>query len=822
MLMLVMIEQSDASTYCMPLSAKAHVSSRPKRLPLGNLLTVLSALFAFDKLPYYILVALLTQVELTSGLHPLGIGFAAACLLLRDPALNLGMMGWLAAGVAFGNMRVLPVYLILYTLFWIFAVVLKANWKDKMGQYAFAVGVTVTMLQGIPPLAGGSPPYVILSVVIHGLLTGVSCLLFVPGVAAIKTRSLPFGVQEFISLLLIGLGALMGIGNLQVFGVALVYVISGLAILTAGYIGGPGAAAVLGTTIGVGLMLPLAGPPLLLASLGFPGTVAGVFRHKARGWMVFGFLVSQLLLYLSLAPTLVGEMGATLLAALLFLIIPQQVLHKLQRFLPVQYQQANVQEVASALQDSFADKLSGMSRVFEELASTFGDDKTPEESRHSQLNRACEYISEKACASCVSYRKCWEENFYQTYWDLVELLASVEHRRNLSTRDLPPRFQKYCLHAHRLTATLREAAERLRINNYWGQRVSESRGIVRRQLAGVSQLIKGVAAQFEIGLCEDLGLQQILKEQFTVHELFPAEVLITDEGGVRRVTIERQRLCHGAQFCSNRIPALMDQVLGESYSVWQRFCSSEGRCRCVFLPERKFNLETVALNVPKDTVSGDEWTKLMLPNGKIALLISDGMGIGPEAAKESQATVSMLERMLENGFDVQFALQTVNSVLLLRSVKETFATIDLALVDMYTGLVDFIKIGSTPSFIVRPDEVEIVRANSLPVGIFPEIEIQSQTRRLEHGDILVMITDGAIDQQSELLESEQWIAELLARIKTDDPGKIARRVLDELRQVVGEQLPDDVTIVVTRITRATPNHQFYNNEEIPLYVRVGQ
>ena len=32
----------------------------------------------------------------------------------------------------------------------------------------------------------------------------------------------------------------------------------------------------------------------------------------------------------------------------------------------------------------------------------------------------------------------------------------------------------------------------------------------------------------------------------------------------------------------------------------------------------------------------------MLPNGKIALLISDGMGIGPEAAKESQATVSML------------------------------------------------------------------------------------------------------------------------------------------------------------------------------------
>ena len=299
----------------------------------------------------------------------------------------------------------------------------------------------------------------------------------------------------------------------------------------------------------------------------------------------------------------------------------------------------------------------------------------------------------------------------------------------------------------------------MRINNYWGQRVSESRGIVRRQLAGVSQLIKGVAAQFEIGLCEDLGLQQILKEQFTVHELFPAEVLITDEGGVRRVTIERQRLCHGAQFCSNRIPALMDQVLGESYSVWQRFCSSEGRCRCVFLPERKFNLETVALNVPKDTVSGDEWTKLMLPNGKIALLISDGMGIGPEAAKESQATVSMLERMLENGFDVQFALQTVNSVLLLRSVKETFATIDLALVDMYTGLVDFIKIGSTPVSSCAPMKLgssgPTPSGGDFPRDRDPKSNSASRTWGYPGHDYR-----RAIDQQSELLESERWIAEL--------------------------------------------------------------
>jgi len=823
--MLKMIDQSDASSYCIPLGNKRQARSNTRRYQdtsaAKNIRMIVAALFALDKLPYYLLVALLTQVELMPGLRPLGIGFAAACLLLRDPLLNLGIMCWVAGVLAFIEPMLMPMYLVLLILLWVCVVVLKATWEGKIGQYAFCVAVLAILFKGIPALANGAPPYVLLSISIYGSLAGVCCVLFAPGVGVLKSKSLPFSSKEFISLSLVGLGAIIGIGTVRVLGFQIVYVISGLAILTAAYVGGAGSAAALGTTVGIGLMLPLSTPTLLLGSLGFPGTIAGLFRHKARGWMVFGFLTSQAILYLCLAPLLIDEMAASLIAGLIFLLIPRKALDSMQRFLPVQYQQVNVTEATLALKECFTDKLSGMSRVFEELASTFTDDGDSEQSRQSKLNRICEYISEKACCSCVSYRNCWETNFYQTYWDFVELLASFENRNDFTFRDLPPRLQKCCLHSHKLTSTLKEAVERLRISNYWGQRVNESRGIVRRQLIGVSSIIKEVAAQFEVGACTDMGIQRVLKEQLTLHGLLPTEVLVTDEGGVRRITLERERLCHGQNLCSNRIPGLINQITGESYAVWQRGCVNEARCRCTFLPVREFSLETIAVNVPKDTVSGDEWTKLSLPNGQIALLVSDGMGIGPEAAKESKATINMLGKMLENGFDKEFALQTVNSVLLLRSAKETFATIDLALIDMYTGQAEFIKIGSTPSFIVRKDEVEIVRANSLPVGIFPDIEIHSQTRTLEHGDILVMITDGVIDPQNDIAASEQWVAELLAHIKTNDPGKIARKVLEEIRKIVGEELPDDVTIVVSRITRCTPKHHL-PSEDIPLYVRLGQ
>ncbi len=61
----------------------------------------------------------------------------------------------------------------------------------------------------------------------------------------------------------------------------------------------------------------------------------------------------------------------------------------------------------------------------------------------------------------------------------------------------------------------------------------------------------------------------------------------------------------------------------------------------------------------------------------------------------------MLERLLEAGFDDEFAVKTANLILLLRSPGESFATLDVATLDMVTGEVQFIKAGSPASFIKR-------------------------------------------------------------------------------------------------------------------------
>lgn len=76
-------------------------------------------------------------------------------------------------------------------------------------------------------------------------------------------------------------------------------------------------------------------------------------------------------------------------------------------------------------------------------------------------------------------------------------------------------------------------------------------------------------------------------------------------------------------------------------------------------------------------------------------------GNGQRAQAESSAALKLLRRLLQAGMNEERAVDTVNSILSLRSADEMFATIDLAIVDLNTAEGRFMKIGSTPGFIKR-------------------------------------------------------------------------------------------------------------------------
>ncbi len=198
-------------------------------------------------------------------------------------------------------------------------------------------------------------------------------------------------------------------------------------------------------------------------------------------------------------------------------------------------------------------------------------------------------------------------------------------------------------------------------------------------------------------------------------------------------------------------------------------------------------------------VNGDNNIILKLDNGKYIIGLSDGMGSGQEADKNSKLVITMLEKFLKSGFNKDTAIKLINSVLLLKSDKDSFATMDISVVDTKTGNVEFVKVGACPTFIKKKDRVEFINSISLPVGIIDNIDIDLCDKKLEDGDLLIMVTDGIIDSNKEL--NEYWIKELLENTDIDNPQRLADVIIQESVDNTYGIAKDDMTVVVSKINQ---------------------
>jgi stage II sporulation protein E len=198
-------------------------------------------------------------------------------------------------------------------------------------------------------------------------------------------------------------------------------------------------------------------------------------------------------------------------------------------------------------------------------------------------------------------------------------------------------------------------------------------------------------------------------------------------------------------------------------------------------------------------ISGDSFAAESLSADRYLVALSDGMGVGRDAASESKQCVTLLRDILKAGFATEVAVKTVNSVLLLHSPEESFATVDLALLDLATGRTEFVKVGAAPSFIKRGSDVTQIKMAAVPVGIIDHVQVEPEFRVVRPGDILVMITDGVWDVAKDQVDKERWLVEQLRRESSTDPEEIAESILASALDRMPDGISDDLTVLVVRI-----------------------
>ena len=140
----------------------------------------------------------------------------------------------------------------------------------------------------------------------------------------------------------------------------------------------------------------------------------------------------------------------------------------------------------------------------------------------------------------------------------------------------------------------------------------------------------------------------------------------------------------------------------------------------------------------------------------------------------------------------------INGSLIAGGESQNMSTLDICQVDLYTGVCEFMKIGSAPSYIKRENLIEQISARNLPLGVFYEMDMEVTRRRLVDGDYIIMLSDGILDALSQGI-GEDMLPEMLGRVSLKNPSEIANYILNfSLNQSRGK-VRDDMTVLVTGI-----------------------
>ena len=172
--------------------------------------------------------------------------------------------------------------------------------------------------------------------------------------------------------------------------------------------------------------------------------------------------------------------------------------------------------------------------------------------------------------------------------------------------------------------------------------------------------------------------------------------------------------------------------------------------------------------------------------------ISDGMGSGGPARRESLRTVELFAALTGVGFRPEEAAECLNR-LLLREGEDMYATLDALVFDTVSGSVSLAKHGAPPSYILREGRLSTLYAEALPVGILPQARPAVCTARLRKGDIVVMMSDGVADALG-----KELVAAVTDRTRNAGSPKAAAEELLAFADEKGGRT-DDMTVIVAKV-----------------------
>lgn len=769
-------------------------------------------------IPIYIVSLMISMVGITGEVSPFSISILGACISNSIPLLGVVLFSVIGNSIRFGISGALSYILTgLVLIVTMFIIRPKCNDDEKNEKVKLVKNIFISTI--IVQLAkigiSGFTLYDVLFVVSFSIITVVFYKIFVNSIISFRdfSEGKAFSIEEVLGASLMLAIAVGAFGDLSVFGFSIRNILSILIVLVLGWKNGVLVGTTAGVTIGVTLGVITSSDPMMVAAYAISGMIAGILNRFGKLGVIIGFSLGNIVLaYVSNGYTVeLIHFKEILIASIGLLAVPKSIQINIEEFIGNSKLLPVFQDRALNKSKETAERLNNVSETIQEMARTYKMEDTEIQEQPILSNKEI-FISELLDNLSGYESNMLYEDISKVDGPIVneifELLIDKQHISREQLLEIFAKCNSYVVgfddnqiskyledNISQIIKVINMSYKISKSNFVWQKKFEENKKNIETQLQGVSKAISNIADNIEKNIKNE--------EQFNNEKKQIIELLKQKEIDLQEISVQREDrfLIEIYMQKSNNtdieyIEKILTDVLKEKIIFNQE--ASIGT-RLNFLSDDKFimaigNAETVKND---SSISGDSNLSIRLKDGKYLVALSDGMGSGDEARQSSNKALKMLENLLLSGFDKKTSLELINSSLINQN-EEIFATLDIAIIDLYKGNIEFIKSGACPTYIKNKNKVQIIKANSLPAGIINDSNLQLFDRDIDSGDIMLMCTDGILDSNVEYKNKELWIKYLLEDIETANTKKIADLLLNEAIDNNYGIAKDDMSIVVCK------------------------
>ena len=738
----------------------------------------------------------------------MGLGMLMACARILEDGAPLGMamvacsgaglsgvsallgasLGYLLSGGFEWGIRYVASSVLVYTVSFVFK---EVKFSRQPFFMPCASGLVMAVTGFLAGITAASPTVQMAAGIVPEIAASFGCTYFFREALRNDLRVTESEeLKHSVATMILAAGALMAFSDVLLFStVSVGRVLALLAVMASAARGGMLTGAAVGTVLGMAMDITGGGAPFYTMCYAFSGLLSGVFGKNGRLFFTLSFILAGALAVICAWDTemYISALFENLCASVIFMVLPVSLIRQMGLMLQAVERGGG----DAGLRRFAAGRVKNLSEAYGTLYETVR--RNAEEPFNSEnIAKVFDRAADRVCVKCKNKNLCWNSRYMDTLSAMNDATEAMRRKGSLEADDLPGFFREGC---SSLEEFIRAVNSELRSFTYRRQlaaRLRENRAVAWSQYSDIACILGSVADELGSVNGADALAERRLTRFLSSLDMESQNAVYRDGGGRMRVTIESRQLRKLLR--TENYEEKLSAVVGAKLSVLTE--AAEGCAKLTLAEAEPFAVSVgiAAMKKRGEKVSGDQGTYFKTDAGVLCVILSDGMGTGDDAARDSRQVVEILEKFLRSGVDPAVAMKILNSVMLLRSNDSWgYATVDLMCVDLFTGDTSFYKYGAAPSYVYNGSGIRRIRGESIAAligsgdGASPDLVRMC----LRPGSTAIIASDGVIADTE-----DEWLKALLSK-GFQDMKALARSALKEAERLYGTN--DDMTVVAVRV-----------------------